>query len=79
MLLLILVNFLGFFLFALIEMPKAGNLCLIRTPLLAIFDVYVIRFMFITTAQLHSTKSEISLGAGSNPTDGQKQSFKRVL
>ena len=51
-------------------MPKAGNLCVIRTPLLVIFDVYVIRFMGITTAQVHSTSSRFSLDAGSNPAGG---------
>ena len=69
MLLLILINFL-FFRFASITMSKAGNFCVIRTPLLVIFDVYVIRFMGITTAQVHSTRSGLSLGALSNPAGG---------
>ena len=46
-----------FFLFAFIEICKAGNLCVVRTSLLVVIDVYVIRFMVITTAQVHSTKS----------------------
>ena len=60
----------GFFLFALIKMLKAGNLWVLRTLLKVIFDVYVIRFMFITIAQLHSTRSELILGAVSNLADG---------
>ena len=70
MVLLILVIFLFFFflfLHFIIKLPKAGSLCVKGTPLLMIFDVYLIRFMVISTAQLHSTKSYISFGAGSSP------------
>ena len=43
--------------FVFIKLPKAGSLCVKVTPLLVIFDVYLIRYMVISTAQLHSTKS----------------------
>ena len=58
MILLILVISVFFkIIFVFIKLPKAGSLCVKVTPLLVIFDVYLIRYMVISTAQLHSTKS----------------------